>query len=220
VGRVATEFGLQEVLEDIGAKWAAEEGPGLRPLARTFNTQVVHERLLHAGERSLDGEADLLYQLLTDDDVEDAERARARQRLAEQGIDSEELLGSFVSYRTIDRHFRDCADRERERSSAKPTPEKTIDRISALKNRLKRVTETALGQVTDEREASEQQTLDIMVQVTVGCPDCSTRLPIRKFLTDGCNCGSPARSSSIPAAERAESDPVGVISREGGPDVE
>lgn len=218
-GRVATRLDLREALDDLGAKWAAPEGPGLRPLARTFNTRVVHERLLQAGERSLDGEADLLYRLLTDDDVEDAERARTRQRLAEQGIVPEELLESFISYRTIDRHFRGCTDKERQESTAGPTVSETMDRINALKNRLERVTETALGQVGCE-EASETRTLDVMVQVTVACPDCGSRLPVREYLADGCGCGGPARASSIPAAARAESAPVEVIPRRGESNVD
>jgi len=211
VGRVASDFGFQATLADLGERWAAEEGPGLRPLARTFNTRVVHERLLQAGNRSLDGEADLLYRLLTDDDVENAERARARQRLAELDIDPEKLIESFVSYRTIDRHFCNCTDRERQQSSAEPTGKKALERIDALKNRLERVTETALGQVADEREFRDTRTLDVMVQVNIACQDCGSRLSARKLLSDGCECVGTTHASSTPAAERVESNQAEAI---------
>lgn len=51
--------------------------------------------------RSLKGESENGYCLLTDGDGSEADRTRARQRLERQYVDVEELLGRFVTYQAV-----------------------------------------------------------------------------------------------------------------------
>lgn len=54
-----------------------------------------------------EGEVETLYALLTDEDVSDDDRLRARRRLEQDGIDVDALQDEFVSYQTIQRYLQD-----------------------------------------------------------------------------------------------------------------
>lgn len=194
-GRVAAKYGFTERLaEKLGEQWEADNGPGLRQLAQQFNNLVINAALLDAGEPTLDGEAELLYQLLTDDEVEDAERARARRRLEEQGINPADLTDDFISYRTINRHFEKCTDRERDLSSEPVTADEALSRVNALKNRLEQVTAKSITEVAQHTDlGTDGSDVDFIVQVNIVCHECGDRMPLRDLFANGCSCAAPTR---------------------------
>jgi hypothetical protein len=174
-----------------------DNGPGLRQLAKQFNVWIIESALLDVGNPSLKGEAELLHKLLTYDEVEDSERTRAKQRLERQGIDPDALKDDFVSYRTIDRHFKNCSERRRSASRPSISPNKALDRVNALKRRLEQVTEKSIQEVSQhtDREMTGGD-IDVLVQVTVVCPDCNDRLSLRDLFDDGCRCVDCSDKSS------------------------
>lgn len=189
-GRVAAKYGFTEKLANrLGPQWEDADGPGVRKLARQFNILVINTALLDAGEPALDGEAELLYRLLMDDEVEEAERARACQRLDEWNIDADALTGDFISYKTINRHFKNCTKREREHSAESHTTDGVLNRVNALKRRLEKVTERSISEIASHAAiGTDGSDLDVIVQVNIVCPECDDRLPIRELLADGCSC--------------------------------
>lgn len=203
-GRVAAEYGFRDRLDqELGDQWETENGPGLRPLARRFNTLVVDAALLEAGEPPLEGEAEMLYELLTGDDVVEAERARARSRLTEYGIDPEKLADDFISYRTLDRHFKNCTDRERAATPNPASPEDVLNRVNTLKNRLEQVTAKSIREVSQRTAIGiDSDEADIFVQVTVVCPDCGDRLQVHELFEEGCRC-----TDTDPGASTDDSPP-------------
>jgi hypothetical protein len=183
-GRVAADYGFADRLaDDIGAQWEAADGPGLRRLAERLNVRVVKAALLDAGESFLDGEAELIYELLAGDEVAAAERSRVQRRLSAQNIDPEALSSDFVSHRTIDRHFKQCSDRSREEAEESVSPVRVRDRIGALRSRLEQVTAKSIADIHGDEED-----LSVMVQVTVLCSGCNRRQSAQEFIDHGCDC--------------------------------
>jgi len=196
-GDVAAKYGFREQLdEELGKKWELDDGPGLRRLAQEFNVLVIDSSLLNAGRPALEGEPEMFYELLTDDEIEDAERARVRQRLEDYGTDPNELTGDFISYRTIDRHFKNCTDRERSPTSDPITVKESLDRIRALRGRLERVAEKSLAEVGSQADNSTNlEAIDIFVQIDAVCEECNTRASLRTLLADGCRCSDATTDS-------------------------
>jgi len=189
-GRVAAQYGFDDNLEeDLGAQWEADNGPGLRKLADQFNVRVVKDALVDASEPFLNGEPELLYELLAGDDVREAERSRVERRLEAMGIDPGELTDDFISHRTIDRHFKSCTDRQRESTSDAVDADQVRDRIAALKHRLEQVTEKSIAEVH-----GGEQDRSVMVQVNVVCSGCNQRRSAREFIEHGCECNEDAES--------------------------
>jgi hypothetical protein len=206
-GRVASEYGCEETLDgDLGAQWEADDGPGLRRLARQFNRGVIGAALLQSGNPALEGEAELLYGLLTGDGVEEAERSRARRRLDERGIDADKLVEDFVSYRTIDRHFKNCTGRERSTSPDTLAPADALDRINALKRRLEQVSKKSIAEVrAADGPGGESGDVDVYIRLTVVCPECNEQLTAQEVLREGCGCGASGGTASPGTADVAGS---------------
>lgn len=201
-GRVAAQYGFTEKLTGkLGNQWEADDGPGLRRLADQFNILVINAARLAAGEPSLDGESELLYRLLTDDEVEAAEQARARRRLEEQGIDPDDLTDAFLSYRTLDRHFKNCTVRERNISSEPVTADSVLNRVNALKKRVEQVTAKSITEVAQHTDiGAAGSDIDVIVQISVVCSECGDRMSLRDLLADGCNCATSTDHTPDPTA--------------------
>lgn len=189
-GRVSSNYGFTEKLTGkLGGRWENNSGPGLRQLAQQFNIWVISSAHLDIGEPLLDGEAKLLHKLLTADDVEDAERTRTRRRIEERGINPDELTNDFISYKTINRHFKNCTDRERNVSSEPVTPDDALDRVNRLKRRLEQVTAKSISEVVNSTALDfAGSDVDVIIQVNTVCQACGDRLTLRELFTDGCSC--------------------------------
>jgi hypothetical protein len=159
---------------------------------------VIDYALLDVGEPALAGEAEMLHELLTDDDVADAERARARNRLESYGLDPDEVCDDFISYRTVDRHFEDCTDRERGLSSEPLTADEALDRVHALKRRLERVTGKSITQVAKHTDlGTDGKSLDVFVDINVTCSECGDRTTLTDLFEEGCSCGESTPDTAL-----------------------
>lgn len=215
-GIVADKYGFSEKLdENLGEQWAAKGGPGLRQLARQFNELVIMSALLEGGEPALEGEAEMLYTLLTDDDVAAAERGRARRRLEDHSIDPDELTDDFISYRTIDRHFTNCTGRTRDLSTDPVNPDDVVDRINALKRRLEKVTVKSIEQAEDHTALGVNGSdVDVLVHITVICPKCGDKMSIQELFSQACRCddattdGGPSTTNEQSANSEPRTDDV------------
>jgi hypothetical protein len=196
-GRVRDEYGLGQVASELGAEWASPDGDGLRTLARRFDEAVVKQSLVAAGEPPLAGEVENYHRLLVDDATSEADRAQARRRLRKRGVDPDELREDFVSYRTVDRHFKRCSERSR------TEPTKSSDevraagrrRLRSLQKRLVRVAEATVADL-DDADHIDVGDVGVTVDVTATCFECGDRHPVDEILADGCpTCEDGATSS-------------------------
>lgn len=192
-GAVRDEYGLGSLERELGDKWSDPEAAGLRPLAREFNRAVLRQVLTRVGEPPLPGEVENLYRLLRGGgDVSSADRDRARRKLRKHDLEPDAVEADFISYRTVDRHFKNCTDREkrtRETGTGDVT-DAAEERIDKLRNRLAAVTERTISDL-DDADRIDVPTVDVTVSVDVICLDCGTQYSVRHVLEEGCpECGA------------------------------
>jgi len=200
-GRTAAKYGFTDFLDEtLAEEWAAMDGPGLRTIANRFNTRVIEITLIEKGEPPLEGEEDLIYDQLTTDKSDQSDRVE--RRLEKNGIDPNRLKEDFISYKTIDRHFKNCTDLERE--TTKPLDQgDAIDRIRAMNRRVEKVTENTLSELNEHTSLGFEGP-EVSVSVTVACPDCDERKSFTTAVKHGCECSAdqeskdPTKSSAIP----------------------
>ncbi|GAB3327450.1 hypothetical protein EI982_15255 [Haloplanus rallus] len=163
-------------------------GDSLRDLERFFNREVLAAAMRAAGMELLDDEAANVYRLLTGDDVSDAARTEARDRLTRAGVDVERLREDFVTYGTVRTHLRECADVDTGRE-AESVDERTVtDTVYGLFGRAEAVTERELSRLS-ETAALEAGELSVSVDARVTCTTCGEEYRLLRLLErGGCAC--------------------------------
>lgn len=203
-GRVAANYGITDYLDEtLADQWSATDGPGLRTLANQFNKSILETALTESGDTPLEGEADVIYDQLTAD--RDGSASRVERRLEKKDIDPNSLRDSFISYKTIDRHFKNCIDRERETTDPMSKTD-AINRLRALNRRVEKVAEKTLDEV-DTHSSIGFEDPAVSASVTVVCSECGERKSFTTAVKDGCACtdaGDEPRESSVTDADRTE----------------
>lgn len=185
VGRTAAKYGLDDLAGSLDESWV-EEDESLRSLAARFNTAALRAALAESDAAPLDGEAENVYRLLTDDDVSSGMRTQARRRLEKRGLAVEELESEFVSYQTVNRHLKRCLGTEHPGPDRDPV-ERGADRVFALQSRTAAVTEDALARARDAGDLTLGE-FDAFVDVAVTCRDCGYHASVDALLEEGCRC--------------------------------
>lgn len=189
VGRVMTRWDLTGLDGEMAERWRAGEA-SLRTLEREFNVAVLRAAARDAGMSPLEGEADNLHRLLTDDEVTSGMRVQARRRLENDGLDVDRVLSAFVSHQTVYNHLTGCLSVERESDDRDPVAA-AEDRIRPLQSRLEAVATDALESLGNDGDVTAGS-LDVYVDVSVSCADCGTRRELGEFLdAGGCDCERP-----------------------------
>ena len=191
VARVIDEYGLEGLGADLERRWLGEDGDAtsLRDLETFFNRQVLDAALSDTGESLLDGEAENLYRLLTDDDVSAGMRTQAQTRLESAGLDPDALRSDFVSHQAIHTYLTKYRGVERpdEQSDADRLAS-SRDTVQRLRSRLQAVSENSLQSLSDtDRIALEG--FDVIVDVQVICRECGRQTEVGDLLDrGGCRC--------------------------------
>jgi hypothetical protein len=193
VGRVIDEYGLEGFGAELETRWTGEQGDGvsLRALADLFNRRVLEAAMDEAGARSLDGEVENRYRLLTDSEVSAGMREQARRELDRAGVPIEEVESDFVSHQSIYTYLKDHRGANHP-SNVERTPEerreRELDKIGALITRTTVVTEDSIERLA-KGEALSGGISDVFVDVQVTCESCGRSMAATAFLEDGgCSC--------------------------------
>lgn len=189
VDRVSDKYGLSSVNEELAARWTrTTDRYSLRDLAEEFNISIVESAMEAADMTPLDGDADNMYRLLTDDDVSRGNRTQAKRQLERNGIDADELTSDFVSYQSINRHLKNVLDVEYPDEDEPVDPEVAAQRILALQNRTKAVTENTIEQLRS-RDDVVGGDFQVLVDISVTCYRCGRQMSVRQFIDrNGCRC--------------------------------
>ena len=190
VARLIEEYELEGIGAEMENRWTAEDSTdrwSLRDLADDFNHRLLEEELSAAGVRALDGESGNFYRLLTDDDVSEADRTRARRRLERKGVDIEGLLNRFVTYQAVRTYLREYRGAEYSRSDGDRLETERTN-IQRLQGRTESVTQEKLEQL-ERGDHIELGTIRTIVETTVVCEDCGGRYEVSALLNRrGCDC--------------------------------
>lgn len=188
VASLIDEYELTGLGDELVAGWTAtgDDHRSLRSLADRFNRALLERRLADAGVRTIDGEVENIYRLLTDEEASAGDHVRLTRRLEREGVDPEALESEFVSYQTVRRYLQDV----REASYERPTVdrrEREMRTLQQLRGRIESVTETKLDQLRDEElTLGEFRTT---VEVRVFCETCGAGYDVETLLDrGGCDC--------------------------------
>ena len=144
-GRLIEEYDRGEGYGDRFERlWTADDDrrESLRGLVDRFN-----RRLLRA---AVDGEVDNLYRLLTDD-VSSGNRTEARGRLAESGLNAEQLERGFMTYQAIRSYLGDVCGAEFDHE-ANESIFRTNEVVARLRSRTRCVAAQNLERLIDADE--------------------------------------------------------------------
>ncbi|MFC7229719.1 hypothetical protein N0B31_20140 [Salinirubellus salinus] len=189
VARLIDEYGLEGLGGELERRWTAEDDSrlSLRALANHFNRRLLSDTISRAGVRALDGDADSIYRVLTEDDPSGADATRTRRRLEREGIDVDTLLDDFVSYQAIRTYLTEYRDAEYTRSE-RDRVEAEKESLQRLRGRTSAVTESKLEQLRagDHLTLGEFRTI---VSTSVVCEDCGGQYEVVELLDrGGCDC--------------------------------
>lgn len=194
VGTVLASYDLVDLHEELPALWVGEAGEeaSLRDLAERINIALVERALEEADEAPLDGEAENIYRLLTDDAVSAGVRTQQRNRLKRAGVDVDQLETDFVTHQAVHTYLTKGLGVSKDTSDDRDPLEKHATRIQRLRNRLDAVLSESLSELQSGGEVSVGE-LDTAVGLQVYCQDCETQYEFSELLEQGeCNCESSA----------------------------
>jgi hypothetical protein len=191
VARLIDEYELAEIGDEMERRWTktGDEHTSLRDLADYFNTRLLTEAIDDAGGKTLPGEVDHLYDMLTGNDVSDADQTRIKRSLERDGVDVEELLEKFVTHQAVHTYLK------RDRDAEYTTDD--VDRITNTREHVQRLrgrmTSVIEGQLNQLRNSGNLTLGNFKVFIDIGvfCEDCGTQIKISGLLErGGCDCGS------------------------------
>jgi hypothetical protein len=188
VARLPKEYDMKSLGPELERLWTAnEDRRSLRELADRFNRALLERAIEGTGVRRLDGEVENTYRLLTDDDVNSADRTRARRRLKRDGVDVDALLDDFVTYQAVRTYLKEHRGAEYSREPSDPL-EREAENAERLRGRMVSVTEGTLERLRDNDQLGlgEFRTL---ANIQVVCEDCNSRFEVVELLErGGCDC--------------------------------
>lgn len=195
VGRTIRKRELAVTNEGLAARWRGDGQPrwSLRDLADRFNESIVEAAMQSAGMDPLNGEAENVYRLLTNDEVSTGVRTQTTRQLERNGVDVDALQSDFVSHQTIHTHLTDCLSVSRKTERDNETRlKREDDRIQALRNRVTAVTKDTLDRLDGEEITIGE--VDAFTTISVRCKDCGTSREVTDLLErGGCECGAGGR---------------------------
>ena len=189
VGRVLSDYGLEDLHDRLSALWLGESGEemSLRELADTINARLVQTALEQAGEDPLEGEAENTYRLLTDDDVSVGMRTQQRNRLQRAGIDVDQLEDDFVTHQAVYTYLRKALDVSKETEDTDRL-EKHEERIQRLRSRLDAVVDQSLAELQSAGDLTGGE-FETIISLQVYCQECNTQYELPElFEQGGCDC--------------------------------
>jgi len=190
VARLIDEYSLTEFGRELESMWLGRgrERESLRSLADRFNQTLLLSALRDAGMDVIDGEAQNYYRLLTDDDVTAGKRVEARNRLAQNGVDIDQITEEFVTYQAIRHYLTEV--REVSYEGAEKTEQ--VDHQRSVIDRLQSRVETVVRDTVDRMSNTEALSIGsyrVFVSVDILCQDCGGQFSIGSLLArGGCNC--------------------------------
>lgn len=196
VERVIEAYGVGGLGDQLERRWLGVDGDrqSLRKLADYFNQRVLSAALNDTDARTIDGEIENLYRLLTDDDISASARTQAKTKLSRSGLDIETLRQDFVSHQAVHTYLTDVRGTTlpEDEPSTHAAIQSRQETILRLRNRLIAVIERSLESLRESGYLS-LGTVDAMVSVTVYCNDCGSSYNLADLLRRrACDCAEEA----------------------------
>lgn len=197
VQRTAAVFGVTDRLDDIATR--RRDGDSFRDITTYFNTQVVERALSATGlgegrsiHAALTGDriAADVYDVLRGDSDSDIRRAEVRARLADAGVDVDELQSAFVSHVTVRSHLQDCVGVEPDESP--PPFEQTVNTTQGARKRAANIIQSTVDRAVKNGQL-QTGPLEAELSVQITCTECGSTFYLTELLEQrACSCTNPA----------------------------
>lgn len=160
--RVAEEYGLEGIGEEMAQKWVdpnTEDRHTLEDLRDLFNKRVLKTAMKQAGVEIVPGEIEYTYEYLFDESVAPSEKEDTRRRLEEKGVDVEKVQDDFIgSPQTIHNYLRQVEEVElNPDTDDKTEKEKTLTHINSLERRYETIVDNILSRLIKKDEIPESE---------------------------------------------------------------
>ncbi|RQG99240.1 rod-determining factor RdfA [Natrarchaeobius oligotrophus] len=193
VGRTSLSFDVPDAAREIASR--RRDGESYRDLAEYFNVRLVERALeradvdsgrsVHAALVAGDVAAEV-YRILRSGGGSDIRRAELRARLADAGVDVEQLESAFVSHVTIRSHLTECADVDARESP--PSFEQTVNTTQWARTRASNVIQSTLDRAV-EYDQLRTGPLEAELFVRVTCDECGESYYLAELLDSRtCSC--------------------------------
>jgi hypothetical protein len=189
VSRVLREWDLEELGKELERRWLGKDGEeqSLRSLEEWFNTQIMHQALIDAGQQPVEEEPRNLYYFLTGEDVSSGDRTQVTQRLERNGLDVAALEDDFVTYNAIYSYLTEVRGVSKSKGADTPVAN-ARDRVQRLEARLKSVASDVFCSLQSAGHIADSN-IDIVTKTTIVCKDCGRSYDIDEYTSNrGCDC--------------------------------
>jgi len=202
--------GYDSVDQYLVGRWTGADGrsaDGYKSLTTWFNKQLL-KRIYEDHDRDTMGlYLDQEYELITGED--DLRQDELAADLATYGLDIEDVQRELISWSTMRHHLKDCLDAEKETQSA--TTEWESDTVEMARERTEEKTRSVLTSLDTKGKIAEAERVDVDVEVKLGCPECSVRVPFESAIERGYVCETHSETESDDTLrERAQNGLSGI----------
>jgi hypothetical protein len=185
VGRNIDKYELRHLDTDLRRR-RVDDGESLRDLATFVNAQILDRAMSDAGA-AVAGDATAVYRALTGDDVGSGRQTEVRRRLANAGVQMDDVDRDFVSHQTVRDHLRTCLDVETSRNGT-TDPDDAADLIGCVRDRNEQIIDRTLNRL-HEADRLDTGPLDVTFSVRVSCERCGSTYRVDELLDrGGCEC--------------------------------
>lgn len=201
VDRLADRYGItspdsttESLDEYLVTRWTGADGQsavGYKSLTEWFNKRLLRRHYADHGRDVIDAHLDREYELLSDG--EGLERDELAADLATDGIDADALERDIVSWSTMRHHLKGCLDAAKETDTA--TTDWESNTVRYTRERAGEQVRSVLSSLSSKDRLADADEAEVDVQVKLGCPDCSVRVPFAEALERGYVCAEHAESS-------------------------
>jgi len=176
-------------------RWTGADGrsaDGYKSLTTWFNKRLL-KRIYEEHDRETMGlHLAQEYELITgEDDIRQDELAAD---LATFGLDIEDVQRELISWSTMRHHLKDCLDAEKETQPA--TTDWESNTVDMARERTEEKARSVLSSLDSKGKLAAAERVDVDVEVKLGCPECSVRVPFENALERGYVCETHAETES------------------------
>jgi hypothetical protein len=180
---------LVGINDRLRGEWGEKDGMSVRELTDWYNKRVLKSVFNDQNKMLLDGEVDLIYDLLTSEEASAGMKVQTRHRLKKHDINDEKILSDFISRQTLYRHLNNCLSLSYSPPSDDIDPsQKFRNKISQLEGRVAIVSKDGLKQLRNKGTLHIEDP-EIIVNISVLCKECNYMTTATDlFENDTCDC--------------------------------
>lgn len=201
--RESPEGDINEYLTErwLGRKEYSETG--LRPLTDWFNKQLLKKEYVANGRSTMETRLESEYDALRSDD--EITKGEVIDDLKTDNVDGEDILDTFISKSTLQRHLTDCLEIEKQTENRSRSNWEQ-ERVEYVQETVGENVEGALRSLDNRDELPGATEAITEIPVILRCPECNTRVRFKTAKERGYICEEHLGTASKTGTDSSEAD--------------